>query len=518
MPMGINCNPDVLLCLANLSSDEVFTPPQLANKMLDLLPADLWSNPEARFLDPACKSGVFLREIAKRLDKGLEQNIPDRQERINHIMKNQLFGIAITELTGLMARRSLYCSKTANGKYSVCTVFDGPEGNIRFRRTEHTWKNGRCVFCGANEENYARGEELETHAYEFIHTENPQEVFDMKFDVIIGNPPYQLSDAGYGRSASPIYHHFVKQAKKLNPRFLVMIIPSRWFAGGKGLDEFRTEMLNDDRIRKLVDYENSADVFPGVDIAGGICYFLWERDSHGPCEVTNFYNGQPVVSKRQLNEFPVFIRHSRAIPIIRKVLAKNENGGKRLSEVVSPSKPFGIRGHYIPRDKGIPCWFKQRIGLKFADPHDVKDDNNLLNKWKLLIPPYPIAGQTDFSKPIAFYYEANTRVAKPGECCTESWLVAGAFDTKKEILSFKSYLFTKIVRFLLLQTVISQHVTREYFCFVPDLGKYEGIYTDEMLMKRWGITKEEFEFIESRIRDVGEKEGTVNHDEEPADD
>ncbi len=321
----------------------------------------------------------------------------------------------------------------------------------------------------------------------------------MKFDVIIGNPPYQLSDGGFGRSASPIYHRFVHQAKKLSPRYLTMIIPSRWFTGGKGLNEFRVEMLNDSRISRIVDFENASDVFPGVDIAGGICYFLWERDYQGPCEVTNISEGERVVSVRRLNEFEIFIRQSRAVPIVRKVIASNEAGGRFLSDVVSASKPFGIRTFYKPKEEGVPCWFIQRIGLKYAAESDITDEFGLLDKWKLLIPPAPIAGQTDFSRPIAFYYEANTRIAQPGECCTESWLVACAFPTKAEVLSFKSYLFTKTVRFLLLQTVISQHVTKQNFRYVPDLGKYEGDYSDEMLIKKWGITDEEWNFIDSRI-------------------
>jgi len=496
MLTSTNHNPDVLSCIANLSSDEVFTPPQLVNQILDMFPKEIWSDKNARFLDPGCKSGVFLREIAKRLDTGLEKQIPDRQKRLNHIFKNQLFGLSITELTSLLSRRSVYCSKIANGKYSICTVFEDPQGNILFKRIEHAWEKGRCVFCGANDENYERGRELETHAYEFIHIEKPEEIFKMKFDVIVGNPPYQLSDGGHGRSAAPIYHKFVLQAKKLNPRFLTMIIPARWFVGGKGLDEFRTEMLTDDRLRKLVDFENSSDVFPGVDVAGGICYFLWERDSRGLCEVTNFYNGVGVTSERKLCEFNTFVRHSRSISIIRKVLAKKENNGRCLSDVVSSRKPFGMPTNYEPKNSGVPCWFIQRIGLKYANKSDVTDDKGLLNKWKLLIPKAPIAGQTDFSKPVGFYYDGNTRVSKPGECCTESWIVACAFSSKAEVISFKSYLFTKIVRFLLLQAVISQDVTKQCFCFVPDLGKYEGEYTDEMLIKRWGISRDEWEFID----------------------
>ena len=155
-------NPDILSCLANLSSDEVFTPPKLANEILDLLPSELWSDKNARFLDPASKSGVFLREIAKRLNAGLEKNIPNEQKRINHIFTKQLFGLPITELTSLLTRRSVYCSKKADGKYSVCGEFDSEQGNVIFNRVEHIWLNGRCVFCGANQKKHARSETLET--------------------------------------------------------------------------------------------------------------------------------------------------------------------------------------------------------------------------------------------------------------------------------------------------------------------------------------------------------------------
>lgn len=216
---------------------------------------------------------------------------------------------------------------------------------------------------------YERDESLEQYAYEFIHIDNPEEVFNMKFDVIVSNPPYQLSDAGNGKSAKPIYQHFIQQAKKLNPRYMTMIIPSRWFSGGKGLDVFRQEMLTDNRLRKLVDYENFKDVFPGVDLAGGACYFLWERDYRGECEVVNYASGKNITAKRSLNEFEYFIRDNRASSIVKKVQAANASGAT-LSNVISSRKPFGLPTNYQPKDAGIPCHFVQRIGVKWAVPLD----------------------------------------------------------------------------------------------------------------------------------------------------
>ena len=493
-------NPDVLSCLANLSNDEVFTPPGIANQMLDLLPQEIFTNPNTTFLDPACKSGVFLREIAKRLLKGLEPSISDLQQRIDHIFRHQLYGVAITELTSLLSRRGVYCSKYPNSIYSV-TKFSDAEGNIRFKRIPHTWQNGKCVFCGASQGEYDRDLALETHAYELIHTSSPEEIYKMRFDVIVANPPYHLSDSGHGMSAKPIYQHFVDQAKKLNPNYLLMIIPSRWFSGGKGLDEFRKSMLEDKRIRKLVDFENIKDVFPGVDLAGGACYFLWVKDYKGPCEVTNYDKTHPITLERDLDEFDFFIRQNLALTIVRKVLKANEKG-VNLSNKVSSRKPFGLPTNYEPRKSGVPCWFIQRIGLSSADKNDIDDTKGYLNKWKLLVPKAPIAGQTDFSKPVGFYYDGNTRISKPGECCTESWIVAGAFDTESEVRSFKTYLFTKAVRFLLLQTVVSQDVTRKNFCFIPDLGRYQGEYSDSQLCAMWNISPEEWEYIDSRVSTI----------------
>lgn len=324
----------------------------------------------------------------------------------------------------------------------------------------------------------------------------------MKFDVIIGNPPYQLSDGGgTGKSAKPIYQLFVSQAKKLRPRYMSMIIPSRWFSGGKGLDEFRAEMLSDKHIRKLVDYDNFKEVFPGVDLAGGACFFLWDRDNPGLCEVTNVSGDVRNTAVRELDEYDTFIRSNQALTIVNKVNALKYK--KHLSDVVYSRLPFGIPTTYTPTDYGVPCYFTQRIGLRHVRKPDMTDSFGIINKWKFLVPKAPIAGQTDFSKPVAFYYDGNTRIAKPGEICSESWLVAGAFDTEDEAFSYKSYIFTKTVRFLLLQTVVSQNISKKNYCFIPDLGKYEGTYTDEKLCEMWNITPDEFEYIKSKIGEIG---------------
>lgn len=493
----INYNPDVLSCLANLSNDEVFTPPLVVNQMLDLLPASLWKDKSATFLDPVCKSGVFLREIAKRLIMGLEKEIPDLQERVNHIFTKQIHAIAITELTSLLSRRSVYCSKAADGQYSICGDFQTSQGNIGFRRTEHTWKDGKCSFCGASQQVYDRGKELETHAYQFIHSGLPKEMASMKFDVIMGNPPYQLSDGGFDKSASPIYHLFIEQAIKLKPRYLTMIVPARWYSGGKGLDEFRERMLNDQRISQIHDFPETSDCFPGLNIRGGVCYFLWDKEHKGDCKVFNYKGGLLNSSSRPLLESgsDVFIRYNEAVGILRKIQEKKEPS---FMKMVSSRKPFGLPTNFDDFSKNRNVTHDVHL-YRFGDNGWIKrsqvpSKNEWIDRYKVIVPKASPGGDSYPHQVLGWPI-----ISEPGSCCTETYIVIGPAKTKKEAENISSYLRTRFARFLILLIKNTQDVPKKVYGFVP-MQDFTKPWTDEDLFKKYDISESEIEFIDTMVR------------------
>lgn len=487
-------NPDVLTCLANLSNDEVFTPPELANDVLDMLPPEIWSDPTIKILDPCCKSGVFLREAAKRFIKGLEHVYPDLQERVEHIMHEQLYGIAITELTSLLARRSLYCSKFPNGRFSVAE-FDSSEGNVRHRTIQHTWVNNRCKYCGASYEGYSQRETLETHAYEFIHTLNPKEILSMKFDVIVGNPPYQLGNQFDNQQRDrPIYHLFVENAKKLLPRHLCMIIPARWFTGTWNLGDFPRTMLNDKRIRELHDFPNASDCFPGVEIKGGVCYFHWDREYTGDCTVTAHFGTTSSTQTRPLLEAgeDIFIRSNEGIPIYHKVKAISSSS---FSDIVSPQNPFGLRTNHHGRperhngDIPLICRGKE---IEYISRDEIKTHAEWIDAWKVLIPEAGEGGALPnklLGRPF---------IAGPGTCCTGTYLLLGPFQNKEECENVISYIKTTFFRFLISLKKITQHTNRTTYSLVPLLD-FKRPWNDIELCDRYGITSKESDYMKSLV-------------------
>lgn len=507
-------NPDILSCIANLSSDEVFTPPELANQMLDVVAAtwaannngaNIWKDKSVTFLDPCTKSGVFLREITSRLTEGLKDSIPNLQDRVDHILTKQIFGIGITQITSLLARRSVYCSKFANGKHSISDSFNDQDGNIWFERNNHSWVGNKCKYCSAPKVILDRDAEIENYAYPFIHTDDIKKSIkatfggNMQFDVVIGNPPYQMKGGAGGSSDSSIYQLFVEQAVNLEPRFLSMVIPSRWMAGGRGLDDFRSMILSSGHVRELCDYPDSGEAFPGVQIKGGVCFFLWDKSHKGSCNVTRVLQGaRHRQENRVLDEFDVFVRDERAIQILRKVLSTKE---KSVIDLVSGDTPFGIatnfddwnksetagtvKLHLIQRGKRTTGWTKKA---------KITKNTNLIDAWKVLVPEAYGAGES-FPHQIL----GKEILASPPSVCTQSYLVVGPFTSKKTALSFSSYYRTRFFRFLVSLRKISQHALRSTYTWVPQ-QTWDREWTDKELYKKYKLTKVEIEYVESMIR------------------
>ena len=518
-------NPDVLTCIANLSNDEVFTPPEFANRILDTIAeswmtdhggADIWADKTVTFLDPFTKSGVFLREITNRLTKGLAEEIPDLEERVNHILTEQVFGIGITHLTSLLARRSLYCSKHAMSEHSIGKKFASDAGNIWFERTEHTWVDGKCTYCGASQKTFGHREDLDSHAYLLIHTNDVKvrlaQLFggDMQFDVIVGNPPYQLDDGGYGTSAAPIYQLFVEQAKKLEPRYLSMVIPARWFAGGKGLDEFRESMLTDSRVRSIDDFLSASDVFPGVGLKGGVCYFLWDRDNRGTCRVTTHFKDWPVsTATRSLLEdgADVFIRFNEGLSVLKKVMAIESGNSdsvllpdmRRFDRLVSSLRPFGLRTYFkgkVAKDSGDVS-VHQNGGIGYTPRSSITTSTHLIDKWKVYVGrAAPGTGNRD-TYPHRII--STPFVGKPGSISSETYLCIGPVDSKTEADSILSYLSCRLTRFLILLHKPSQDTTRRVYKFVPT-QKWDRHWTDKDLYAKYALSESEVAFIEKIVR------------------
>ena len=490
--------PDILEVISDLSNYEVYTPPKIARDLLDLLPSEVWSNPNLRWLDPGCKTGIFLREAAKRLMVGLEISFPDEQERLEHILRNMLHGIAITSLTAMLSRRTLYCSKDATCKSSIVKM-PHPRGQIWFENLNHNFVKGYCSDCKSQNSD----EVLEDfHAYGFIHKNTFNKIaeeFDMKFDVIVGNPPYQMESENNNRNM-PLYNLFVEQAKELNPKYIAMIIPSRWYAGGLGLGEFRSQMLTDKRIRKVVDFPVASEVFPGPEIKGGVCYFLWDRDNEGECDVTlvrGYIRHGPV--SRDLSEFEVFVRDSRGLDILNKILKKNE---RSITEVLSADKEFGMTsnfsGYKEKKSAGDIPIFLNRSGKRiqaWISRKDINKSESLIDTWKVFSPK---AG-SDGGQKLPDAVLGTPFIGPNPSVCTQTYLFFHC-ASEEEAKSIESYIKTRFVRFLVSLRKNTQDATPATYTWVP-IQKWDKEWSDEKLFKKYEITDEEQKYISEMVKE-----------------
>lgn len=548
-------NFDILETITNVGNDEVFTPRTTVDMMLDSLPEEVWHNSNYKWLNPASKNGIFEREIAIRLDKGLEDVIKDKEERRKHILQNMIFAFGQTRFTANVARRTLYyCSqankqcdgiKASDGHYENGfaigngTWFNDAEGNIKTPNVDHTFvPNGKdksyCKHCHiSSKSEYNDKNQRETYAYEFIHIPKQklhkylQERFfqgdtNMKFDIIIGNPPYQLSDGGgvAKSSAIPIYNLFVNNSLELEPKYLCMIIPSRWMEGGKGLDDFRNSMINDKHIRLLCIFNDSKECFPNNDIKGGVCYFLWDRDNNKPCEVYTHNKDEIVPSTRYLKELDIdiFVRDPRLLHILKHLLVYKYES---FENIVSPRKPYGLSADIFkdPQKYNLPPISDTEISGGYSiiglDEHQ--------KRIKKYIPKdYPLPKKEGLDQYKVFIAKAygcgaigevpSTPVlSTPGELCTETLLQIGPFDAKEEATNVVKYIKTKFFRCIVGVKKQTQNAAKQVYGYVPmqdfsdssDIDWTMPIHDiDLQLYKKYNLSDEDIDFIEKNIEEM----------------
>lgn len=539
---------DILSLFEPLNNHEVFTPPRLAREILKTIPKGIWTDPNIKILDPCVKSGVFLREAMYLLFAGLSgrgiheacdgktYDLNDPKQLMKHILKNMLFGIATSELTSYLSRRTLYGVMEANtdkqtalidafeksknnhewseeekvkflvrnrfNDYYDHKMFDVPEyrgleheGNIFYPR-ERVQK--KVIEDGSYQ--------IEDTYYPFIEKDSEHSQIErirngeMKFDVIIGNPPYQMSDGGNAASAKPIYHLFVEQALKIKPQYISFIIPARWYAGGKGLNSFRENMLNSTNISHLVDFPNGKDCFPGTSIGGGVCYFLHDRKYDGECNVTNVFGNERNTSIRSLSKFPLFIRNNLSVSIVEGM---GEHLLSSLSEIVSSRNPFG----YPTKHRGVEARFPGALtlhssqGISYVTRSSLGKIDSAVDAYKVIISRVTTEHAGEPSKDGKFKVLSTVKVLEPKEVCTDSYLSLGNFETKAEADNLLRYLKTKIARFLLLQAITSINLSSEKFIFVPLLD-FSKTWTDDELAKKFGLTEEQIKHIDSTMKEM----------------
>lgn len=540
---------DILTLFEQLNSHEVFTPPRVARDMLDLLPKDIWCDPSIRILDPCVKSGVFLREAMYLLIDGLagkgkhvghdgiEYDLNDGKQRMNHILKNMLFGIATSELTSYVSRRTLYGVMEANTDKQTALIeaFEKSKNNkqwiedekVRFLVRNHFneyydhgmfntpdykgFEHEGNIFYPTEAINKKVDDSndfiIEDTYYPFIEEqvnhEKIQQIKDrqMKFDVIIGNPPYQVNTSNQGKQAKPIYQKFIQSAIELKPRVITMITPSRWFTGGMGLSSFRSDMMKDRRIKEIHDFSNSKECFPGVSISGGVNFFLWENKYQGSCSFHSHRGSDVDTFKCFLDKYPVVIRNAAASSILEKVSnVMLENGIKTLSEIVKPINNFDLSSSFRGSNEGeISVLHSKGKGL--CSRVDVRDYDGSVDMYKVVVSRTVAEHANEPSKDGTFKVIAKNVVLPPMHVCTHSYLVVGAFKSENEAKRLRRFLGGKFARYLILQTLTGIDLSKERFSFVPLLNDAE-CFSDEELYKKFELSESDVIAIESTIKDI----------------